>query len=38
MDWNTTTTILVNALMLFPIAGMTWLAVDTYKGLTAEEN
>lgn len=38
MDWNTTTTILVNAVMLFPITGMVWLAVDTYKSLIVEEN
>lgn len=36
MDWSTTTAVLVNAVMLFPITGIVWLALDTYKSLISD--
>lgn len=38
MDWNIAGSILLNIVLLVPIAGITFLAVDTYKHMTSEAN
>ena len=38
MDWTAVGSIALNLLMLIPIAGVSWIAVNTYKSMVTEAN